>query len=171
MPLYFPPIFFWGKQLIIHYDNYFLLACTSILNILIDGRFIKLGEKREGLLAVTIPERQGAFFEFCNLIGGRAVTEFNYRYNDDEQANIFVGVRLLEGQTELDSIIADLQQGAVAAHDQCQGCGKLVRLAVLVFHEGVRQRHLTHVQNHFMIAGVARPAGEFVIHEPVFPPC
>ena len=77
----------------------------------------ELGEKREGLLAVTIPERQGAFFEFCNLIGGRAVTEFNYRYNDDEQANIFVGVRLLEGQAELDSIIADLQQGGYPVVD------------------------------------------------------
>ncbi|MUH98338.1 threonine ammonia-lyase, biosynthetic [Aliivibrio fischeri] len=71
----------------------------------------ELGEKREGLLAVTIPERQGAFFEFCNLIGGRAVTEFNYRYNDDKLANIFVGVRLQEGQEELDSIINDLQKG------------------------------------------------------------
>ncbi|WP_375321452.1 threonine ammonia-lyase, biosynthetic [Aliivibrio logei] len=71
----------------------------------------ELGEKREGLLAVTIPERQGAFFEFCNLIGGRAVTEFNYRYSDDKSANIFVGVRLQEGQQELDNIITDLQQG------------------------------------------------------------
>ena len=71
----------------------------------------ELGEKREGLLAVTIPERQGAFFEFCNLIGGRAVTEFNYRYNDDKLANIFVGVRLQDGQEELNNIIHDLQQG------------------------------------------------------------
>lgn len=70
----------------------------------------ELGEKREGLLAVTIPERQGAFFEFCNLIGGRAVTEFNYRYNDNKLANIFVGVRLQEGQEELNNIINDLQQ-------------------------------------------------------------
>ncbi|MGR6832700.1 threonine ammonia-lyase, biosynthetic [Aliivibrio wodanis] len=70
----------------------------------------ELGEKREGLLAVTIPERQGAFFEFCNLIGGRAVTEFNYRYNDNNLANIFVGVRLQEGQEELNNIINDLQQ-------------------------------------------------------------
>ncbi len=62
-------------------------------------------------MAVTIPERQGAFFEFCNLIGGRAVTEFNYRYNDDKLANIFVGVRLQEGQEELDNIINDLQKG------------------------------------------------------------
>ena len=71
----------------------------------------ELGEKREGLLAVTIPERQGAFFEFCQLIGGRAVTEFNYRYNDPDSANIFVGIRLQEGQAELDHIIGDLKQG------------------------------------------------------------
>ncbi len=55
----------------------------------------ELGEKREGLLAVTIPERKGAFFDFCQIIGNRAVTEFNYRYNDDQLANIFVGVRLV----------------------------------------------------------------------------
>lgn len=77
----------------------------------------ELGEKREGLLAVTIPERKGAFFEFCNLIGGRAVTEFNYRYNDDSQANIFVGVRLQEGQQELNRIVAELRQGGYPVAD------------------------------------------------------
>ncbi len=77
----------------------------------------ELGEKREGLLAVTIPERQGAFLEFCNLIGGRAVTEFNYRYSDDDLANIFVGVRLQNGQQELDSIIKDLREGGYPVVD------------------------------------------------------
>lgn len=77
----------------------------------------ELGEKREGLLAVTIPERQGAFFEFCHLIGGRAVTEFNYRYNDDKLANIFVGVRLQSGQEELDGIIQDLRNGGYPVVD------------------------------------------------------
>ncbi|MFV0575843.1 MAG: threonine ammonia-lyase, biosynthetic [Vibrio sp.] len=77
----------------------------------------ELGEKREGLLAVTIPERKGAFFEFCHLIGGRAVTEFNYRYNDDSQANIFVGVRLQEGQAELDGIVEDLRNGGYPVAD------------------------------------------------------
>lgn len=47
---------------------------------------------------MTIPERKGAFFDFCQIIGNRAVTEFNYRYNDDQLANIFVGVRLVGGQ-------------------------------------------------------------------------
>jgi threonine dehydratase len=77
----------------------------------------ELGEKREGLLAVTIPERKGAFFEFCDLIGGRAVTEFNYRYNSDELANIFVGVRLQNGQAELDNIIHDLRAGGYPVVD------------------------------------------------------
>jgi len=77
----------------------------------------ELGEKREGLLAVTIPERQGAFLEFCNLIGGRAVTEFNYRYNDDKLANIFVGLRLQHGQQELESVIHDLRAGGYPVAD------------------------------------------------------
>ncbi|MCP4955033.1 threonine ammonia-lyase, biosynthetic [Photobacterium aquimaris] len=77
----------------------------------------ELGEKREGLLAVTIPERPGAFLDFCHLIGGRAVTEFNYRYNDDKLANVFVGVRLLQGQQELEHIIADLRQGGYPVMD------------------------------------------------------
>ncbi|WP_028024422.1 threonine ammonia-lyase, biosynthetic [Enterovibrio calviensis] len=77
----------------------------------------ELGEKREGLLAVTIPERTGAFLEFCQILGGRAVTEFNYRYSDDALANIFVGVRLMNGQQELDGIIADLRQGGYDVED------------------------------------------------------
>ncbi|WP_434357683.1 threonine ammonia-lyase, biosynthetic [Parasalinivibrio latis] len=77
----------------------------------------ELGEKREGLLAVTIPERPGAFLQFCHIIGGRAVTEFNYRYSDDHLANIFVGVRLAGGQDELESIIGDLRKGGYPVED------------------------------------------------------
>jgi threonine dehydratase len=77
----------------------------------------ELGEKREGLLAVTIPEQTGAFLQFCDILGGRAVTEFNYRYGDDQLANIFVGVRLLGGQEELDSILHDLRQAGYPVED------------------------------------------------------
>ncbi|MGF1717261.1 threonine ammonia-lyase, biosynthetic [Photobacterium chitinilyticum] len=77
----------------------------------------ELGEKREGLLAVTIPERPGAFLDFCHIIGGRAVTEFNYRYNDDTLANVFVGVRLMQGQEELEGIIQDLRKGGYPVVD------------------------------------------------------
>lgn len=76
-----------------------------------------IGEKTEGLLAVTIPERQGAFLDFCRSLGGRSVTEFNYRYADDALANIFVGVKLLNGQVELESIIKDLHQAGYPVED------------------------------------------------------
>ncbi|ENM5775486.1 threonine ammonia-lyase, biosynthetic [Vibrio mimicus] len=77
----------------------------------------ELGEKREGLLAVTIPERKGAFFDFCQIIGNRAVTEFNYRYSDDQLANIFVGVRLVGGPEELKTIINELRQSDYPVQD------------------------------------------------------
>lgn len=76
-----------------------------------------IGEKTEGLLAVTIPEKQGAFLDFCRLLGGRAVTEFNYRYSDNALANIFVGIKLLGGQEELDGIIKDLHQAGYPVED------------------------------------------------------
>ena len=73
-----------------------LVAVLSGANINFDRlRFVaeraELGEAREALLAVTIPERPGAFREFCAAIGRRVVTEFNYRLSGREQAHIFVG--------------------------------------------------------------------------------
>ena len=52
----------------------------------------EVGEEREALFAVTIPEARGSFKRFCELIGPRAVTEFNYRISDAKQAHVFVGV-------------------------------------------------------------------------------
>lgn len=54
----------------------------------------EIGEKREAVLAVTIPEKPGAFKTFCRLLGGRNITEFNYRYSDPKEAHIFVGVTI-----------------------------------------------------------------------------
>ncbi len=68
----------------------------------------ELGEQREALLAVTIPEQQGSFLKFCQILGGRAVTEFNYRYADADNACIFVGVRLTRGEQERGEIITQL---------------------------------------------------------------
>jgi threonine dehydratase len=56
-----------------------------------------LGAQREMLLAVEIPERPGSFRRFCEVIGRRAVTEFNYRYADDQAAHIFVGLGIEPG--------------------------------------------------------------------------
>jgi threonine dehydratase len=52
----------------------------------------EVGEEREALFAVTIPEERGSFKRFCELIGPRSVTEFNYRISDDTQAHVFVGI-------------------------------------------------------------------------------
>ncbi|MBL8377842.1 MAG: threonine ammonia-lyase, biosynthetic [Burkholderiales bacterium] len=52
----------------------------------------EVGERREAILAVTIPEARGSLRRFCELIGNRAVTEFNYRIADARQAHIFVGI-------------------------------------------------------------------------------
>jgi threonine dehydratase len=54
----------------------------------------ELGEKREAVLAVTIPERPGSFRAFCSLIGARNITEFNYRYADPRRAHVFVGLQV-----------------------------------------------------------------------------
>jgi len=79
-----------------------LVAILSGANINFDRlRFVaeraELGEQREAVFAVTIPERPGSFRAFCELIGARAVTEFNYRYADAERAHIFVGLQLGDG--------------------------------------------------------------------------
>jgi threonine dehydratase len=73
-----------------------LVAVLSGANMNFDRlRFVaeraEVGEAREALLAVTIPERAGAFREFCSAIGRRVVTEFNYRLSGRQQAHIFVG--------------------------------------------------------------------------------
>ncbi len=54
----------------------------------------ELGEKREAILGVTIPERPGSFRAFCRTLGKRSVTEFNYRYADAEEARVYVGVQV-----------------------------------------------------------------------------
>jgi len=54
----------------------------------------ELGEAREALFAVTIPEQRGSFRRFCSLVGQRNVTEFNYRVSDERQAHVFVGLQI-----------------------------------------------------------------------------
>ncbi|KGT87824.1 threonine dehydratase [Erwinia typographi] len=71
----------------------------------------ELGEQREALLAVTIPEQKGSFLKFCQLLGGRSVTEFNYRYANADSACIFVGVRLTRGLEERSEILQLLDEG------------------------------------------------------------
>ncbi|ULH14731.1 threonine ammonia-lyase, biosynthetic [Deinococcus sp. KNUC1210] len=76
-----------------------LVALTCGANVNFDrlrhiAERAEIGEQREAILAVTIPERPGAFRAFCAEIGQRSVTEFNYRYAPGDSARIFVGVQL-----------------------------------------------------------------------------
>ena len=74
-----------------------LIGIASGANMNFDRlRFVaeraEIGEKREAVLAVTIPEKPGAFKNFCKLLGQRNITEFNYRFSDPKEAHIYVGI-------------------------------------------------------------------------------
>jgi threonine dehydratase len=91
-----------------------LIAINSGANINFDrlrhvAERAELGEQREALFAVTIPEQPGSFRRFCRAIGKRGITEFNYRYADPVHAHIFVGVQLSEGDAERHAIIDHLR--------------------------------------------------------------
>jgi len=70
----------------------------------------EIGERREVVLSVTIPERPGAFKAFCNAIGRRNVTEFNYRYETAAEAKVFVGLTVMPGDSSLDALQAALRE-------------------------------------------------------------
>lgn len=66
---------------------------------------------------MTIPEEKGSFLKFCQLLGGRSVTEFNYRFADAKDACIFVGVRLSRGLEERKEILQLLNEGGYSVVD------------------------------------------------------
>ena len=70
----------------------------------------QLGEQRESLLAVTIPERPGSLMRFCELIGDRSITEFNYRYADDAAAHIFVGIEISDAGADKRALMDVLER-------------------------------------------------------------
>jgi len=80
-------------------ETYVAITCGANMNF--DRlRFVaeraEVGEEREALFAVTIPEERGSFRRLCELIGPRAVTEFNYRISDAAEAHVFVGVATVD---------------------------------------------------------------------------
>jgi threonine dehydratase len=98
-----------------------LVAVTSGANMNFERlRFVaeraELGEQREAILAVTIPERPGSFRQFCTLLGPRSVTEFNYRYADARQAHVFVGVQVRD-RNEIRALVARLRRHKLPTRD------------------------------------------------------
>ena len=103
----------------VHGKTYVAIACGANMNF--DRlRFVaeraELGEEREAIFAVTIPERPGSFREFCALLGKRSITEFNYRYADSRIAHIFVGVEVSD-RHETAELLRAMHKRRIEAYD------------------------------------------------------
>jgi threonine dehydratase len=77
----------------------------------------EVGEQREALLAVEIPEKPGSFLAFCRVLGKRSITEFNYRYADARRAQVFCGVELFGGREERELLMHRLSEKGFAVVD------------------------------------------------------
>ncbi|MCL1825320.1 MAG: threonine ammonia-lyase, biosynthetic [Betaproteobacteria bacterium] len=131
-----------------------LIAVASGANMNFDRlRFVaeraELGEQREAVLAVTIPEQPGSFRKFCQLLGNRSITEFNYRYADAEKAHIFVGVSI-HNRTEAARLVELLERHQLPAVD-------------LTDNEMAK----THIR--YMVGGHAPQAENEVLYRFIFP--
>ena len=76
-----------------------------------------IGAQREALFAVQMPEAPGSFLRFCELLGDRSVTEFNYRYADHKAAQVFVSLALSKGRAEREELRASIAAAGFAVHD------------------------------------------------------
>src|SRR6202171_3603700 len=128
------------------------IACGANMNF--DRlRFVaeraELGEHREAVLAVTIPEQPGSFRHLCELLGKRSVTEFNYRYAPGREAHVFLGVSVA-GREETQRIVAQLDRHDMKAVDLSDN--ELAKLHV---------RHL--------VGGRTREAGSEMLYRFEFP--
>jgi threonine dehydratase len=138
-------------------ETYAAILCGANMNF--DRlRFVaeraEVGEEREALLAVTIPEERGSFRRFCELIGNlpggpRNVTEFNYRISDAAQAHVFVGLTT-QGKGESTQIAAQFTAHQFAALD--------------LTHDELAKEHIRH-----MVGGHSRLAQDERLLRFVFP--
>ncbi|MEM7209083.1 MAG: threonine ammonia-lyase, biosynthetic [Pseudomonadota bacterium] len=92
-----------------------LIAVTSGANINFDrlrhvAERAEIGEQREALLCVTLREQPGAFRKLCSDLGRRSITEFNYRYAEDDIAHVFAGVQLSNGTEERQQMVKSLRE-------------------------------------------------------------
>lgn len=99
-----------------------MLAIVSGANTNFDRlRYIsertEIGEKREAVISVTVPEQAGSFKAFCSALGRRNITEFNYRYTRANTAQIFVGLAVTPGGEDLSELQADLHDKGYATED------------------------------------------------------
>ena len=99
-----------------------LVAIASGANVNFDRlRYVaeraEVGERREAILAVTIPERPGALKKFCTILGDHNITEFNYRFADPRAAHIFVGVQIPPDTADVKKLVGTLRKHGYATLD------------------------------------------------------
>ncbi len=136
-------------------ENQTLIAVDSGANTNFDRlRYIsertEIGEKREAIFAVTLPEKAGAYKKFCKDLGKRNITEFNYRYADDSAAQVFVGLQVSPHDDDRQRLVEMLQGKGYAVED-------------LTDNE-VAKLHIRH-----MVGGHAPQVGEELIYRFQFP--
>jgi len=112
-----------------------LVAITCGANMNFDRlRFVaeraEVGEAREAVFAVSLPEQRGSFRKFCALLGGRSVTEFNYRMADTEVAHVFVGIQIAS-LPEADKLAANFRRHGFETLD--------------LSHDEMAKTHLRHM--------------------------
>ena len=76
----------------------------------------EIGEQREAVMSVTIPEKPGSFKKFCSMLGTKSITEFNYRYDDPKEARVFVGVSV-QNRNETEKLIKLLEKNGLHTED------------------------------------------------------
>jgi threonine dehydratase len=109
----------------------------------------EVGEAREALFAVTIPEERGSFRRFCELIGPRSVTEFNYRISDERVAHVFVGITI-SSHGESDKLARHFERHGFATLD--------------LTHDELAKQHVRH-----MVGGRSELARDERLYRFVFP--
>jgi len=103
------------------WQNKSLVAIASGANVNFDrlrhvSERAEIGERREAVLAVTIPEKPGSFKKFCSLLGSHGITEFNYRYADKTDAHVFVGLQMADSK-EAKKVISRLKKNGYGVLD------------------------------------------------------
>jgi threonine dehydratase len=127
------------------------VAITSGANMDFDGlRFVaERAEEHEALFAVTIPEERGSFRRFSELIGDRAVTEFNYRISDRADAHVFVGLATHD-RSECEALLAEFEAAGFTAID--------------LTHDDLAKEHVRH-----MVGGRSELADDERLYRFLFP--
>lgn len=103
----------------LHDKTLIALACGANMNFDQLGFVTErasIGERKEALFGVTIPEKPGTFKAFCKQLGKRSITEFNYRMDDPKRAHIFLGVRI-ENNAQREELVNQLSSQGMPVFD------------------------------------------------------